>query len=158
MNSTDLFAFLKSEPTFKLTLAKRVIKLERSKIEDVLGRTDLPNEYYELLAIINHLEVLGPEDIFHFLSFEDVQLINDDPAYTSYVPEMFFFADNAGEHFYAFDPENQWGKGVNAIFLISTGTMKKEFSSFVGNDFFEVLLKMKNGISFTELPWLDESE
>ncbi|MDQ3140719.1 MAG: hypothetical protein M3Q56_00565 [Bacteroidota bacterium] len=155
MNGPQLISFIKSNPSLQIWIREKPEVLEKSDIENVLGRKDLAGEYLDLLSVIDQLEVLGPAGLIHFHTFEEVQLTNDDPAYTSYLPFIFFFADDAGGRFYAFDPENQWGRGKNAIFIIPMGSLDKASARFLGTNLEELLVQLKAEKNFSKYPKIE---
>lgn len=123
-------------------------------LKEKLGQPGLPEEYLQLLTETTGMDISGPEESLHFLSVKDLLQINDDPSYKSDLPYLFFFGDNRGGKFYAFDPGNEWGHGSNAIYMVPMSMLDKKFSRYLGNDLFDIITKIDQGDYFLNYPAL----
>lgn len=137
----EIFSLIKGGSGIQSLVKERVTLVTKSEFGELRG--DLPEEYYSLICCIEYMEVWGAGGLIHFLSLEDAEWMNVDSDCINALPFLFFFADDNGACVYAFDPQNKWGKGTNAIFKVSRGCCDKETSQFLGKNLLEVLGKLK---------------
>jgi hypothetical protein len=152
MDPHDINDLLPSNRDIKVSVSRREDDIARERLVKVLRNDSLPEEYYLLLQHLDRLELLGKSGVMHFYPYEDVQLINDDPAYSSALPFLFYFGDDNGETLYAFDPKNEWGYGTNAIFMVSMGAQAKEYSSFLARNLKEAFRKLNEDEDLADYP------
>lgn len=150
-NHANLFSQIKACSTCEFVYrdTSRSVK----DIQQYLGRNDLPDEFIELLTSTESMDITGKEEVIHFMSLKDLNLINDD---NTELPFLFFFGDDRGSDFYAFDTQNKWGYGKNAIYRIARGAISKEYSIYLSADLFEFIDKICKGEDFSRYPYMEE--
>jgi hypothetical protein len=137
----DIYALIKFDPAYKVVLEDRRNLLGKNDV-DMLRAGKLPDEYYSLLCAYYKVNVLANGNSALFFSVEDAGLINKDSALTEPFAHLFFFADDGKALLFAFDVENKYEKGVNAIFLVAKQSDRTAEPVFLaGNllEFFEAL-------------------
>lgn len=118
------------------------------EVQLTLNRTDLPPEYIKFLTTSESMDIDGPTEVIHFLSVKDAKEFNSDIKYRTEIPFMYYFGDDRGDNWYAFDLKNSWGKGRNAIFMIPMGALWKPDSRYIAANLAEFIEALGRDTSF----------
>lgn len=116
-----------------------------------------PEDYRELLLFSNGLTVYGNKDVISFYTLEDLFLVNDDPIYSQHLEEgIFIIANDNGDSLYVYDRSNVWKHGSMGLYRMDAGSLKRYSTQYLGADLKDVLLKIRNGVEFDQLPYLSD--
>jgi len=151
----NIIELLNTQANLQTIIKERPILLGESELSELRG--DLPKEYFALLCRFTYIEIWGKAGLIHFFTIEDAEWINWDSDYVNELPFLYFFADDNGDRLYAFDPENKWKNGVNAIYMISKGCLVKESSTLLGPALSDVINKIPADTSFSDYPRLSSN-
>lgn len=143
-----LVTLLQSLPAFKWS-AREPGNLQAIQALEQEFSLQLPQDYQEFILYSNGGEVRGDEAVINLESPEILMGHNLDEAFQEYTPGIFVIGDDAGGCIYFYDPTNQLGHGVYALFLLPLGTLNFEDAIFVGKNLTEVIANIVSGESFS---------
>lgn|GEM_PF-2483077 len=108
----------------------------------------LPEDYLQLLLASNGGSINGRRASINLESAQGVLDLNLDGGYRDELPGMVVVGDNGGGELYFYDPTNQLGKGVNALFLVGMADLDPAAATFVARNLGEAMDRVYAGDAF----------
>ncbi|MDQ3141219.1 MAG: SMI1/KNR4 family protein [Bacteroidota bacterium] len=154
--ASDFIIWIQQLPQLKWRFLDRTTEEKINELENEF-KLAVPDDFKLLLLHSNGGTVYGSNNVFAWFNTEEIALINDDPSYTDYLNGLFLIGDDNGNSIFAYDPNNLWEKGHNAIFMLDDGSLSRKSSVYIASNIREMLSKMDEGIDFSALPWLGDT-